>query len=167
MIGQQGHTLGYTILELLVVLAILSLCLVVMALSLVPGLKGREARGAAQTWQAAVAWAQIDVLWQGASTAASWENSDFQTQGVRLVPADDPFSLTTAASLDVACPAAPVSTNVGRWRTDGGLFLTLTAPLATPSSGGSVFFGDESISYRVTIRPESGLTTRSRVAQAP
>jgi prepilin-type N-terminal cleavage/methylation domain-containing protein len=146
---------GYSLIEVLVVLAILGLAGGVGSLSLSHGLRHQEARGAAQVWQAASAWTQVGVLWRGGSGRITYSGGD--------------LSLSHAASLfggdlGMVAPAAPVDTNLTRWAREGGVSVSFSGVLASPDGGGSVFFNSWTGSYRVTVRPETGLMVRSWVA---
>ena len=55
--------------------------------------------------------------------------------------------------------------NIARWNNGGGFIVRFLDPFGAPDSGGSLFFESASGAYRVTIRPESGLTTRRWVDQ--
>jgi prepilin-type N-terminal cleavage/methylation domain-containing protein len=153
-----AQTAGYTLVEVLLVLAILAICLLVGSVSLVGGLRNEEARGTAQSWQAAAAWAQVGVLWHGGAA--------------ELVSA--PGSLTVlhdfglcGGGLGSSAPLSPESTNMASWRDGDAVSLRFGGALASPSGGGSIFFKALQGGYRVTVRPESGLTTRARVETVP
>ncbi len=149
---------GYTLIELLLVVAVLGVCLTVGSLSLVHGLRSQEARGAAQSWQAAAAWAQIGVIWHGGSTSTEYiSGSLLLSHDLGLCGGD----------LGPAVPAVPVRTNLARWWDGKGLAVSFTGSFASPNGGGSLFFDAHQGSYRVVVRPESGLTTRTRVTLGP
>jgi type II secretory pathway pseudopilin PulG len=146
--------------ELLFVLAILGVCLAVGALGIGDALRAREAKGAAQSWQAAAAWAQAGVLWHGGSS--------------RLVYGPEAIAVAHTERLcggDVGGvgPSVAIETNVSRWRVaGGGSVVTFGGSLGSPDGGGSLYFGDGgSLRYRVVVRPESGLTTRAMLEPAP
>jgi hypothetical protein len=147
--------MGFTLVEL--TLAVATLCIVVTigSVSLARGLQHQEARGAAQAWQAASAWAQVGVLWQGGSGRLSYSGGA--------------ISLSHSASLlggDMGAVAAAVAadSNSTRWIRDGGVTVSFSGVLASPDGGGSIFFRHPDGSYRVTVRPETGFTTRSWMA---
>ncbi len=144
---------GFGLIELLVVLAIIGVCAAVASITLGNGLSGQAARGAAQSWQAAAAWAQVGVLWHGGSSRVIYSRVD-------LTVAHD-FDLC-GGKLGATGPMAPVTTNVSRW--DGGEKATVAfgGALASPDSGGSLYFHGSGSAYRVVVRPESGLSVRSR-----
>jgi prepilin-type N-terminal cleavage/methylation domain-containing protein len=144
---------GYSLIELLCVLAILGICLGVLSTSVTAGLRANEARGAAQVWQTAAAWAQVGVLWQGGSTRVQYESS-----GLALAN-DLGFS---GGNIGQQGPNVPVTTNLTRWRTVDGVAVTYGA-LGAPDGGGSLYFQAGPGGYRVVVRPESGLTVRSVV----
>ena len=147
---------GYCLLELLLVLALLGICLAAGAVSLSSGLRRQEARGAAQTLQAAATWAQVGVLWQGGATDVGFASGDV------AVSHDLGFS---GGDLGAAAPATSVSTNVARWRASGGVRVGFSGYLASPDSAGSLYFEAIGGAYRVIVRAESGLTTRSWVGR--
>ena len=143
---------GFSLIELLLVVAVLGVCAAFGAVTLSSGVGGREARGAAQTWQAASAWAQVGVLWQGGSMRASYDSGRLSLH--------HQFGLS-GGSLGRSAPVALVSTNVARWRQGTGATVTFGGRLASPDGGGSLFFHLPRGAYRVVVRPESGLTVRS------
>jgi len=149
---------GYSLIELLLVLAVLGVCLAAGSLSLSRGLRVQEARGAAQTWQAAAGWAQVGVLWHGGAVRLSHQ----------------PGSLTLDHDLGLCggdlgglAPAVPASTNVARWRDGEMVAVKFGGDLASPDGGGSLYFDAIAGCYRVVVRPESGLTARNRVEAGP
>lgn len=148
---------GYTLIELLFVLAVLGICLFAGAGYALQALVTHEARGAAQTWQAGAAWAQIGALWHGGS--------------VRL--AYGPGSLLLSHSLGLCgrggtrTPSAAVTTNLTRWRDRDGVAVEFGGAFGSPDGGGSLFFEAIGGRFRVVVRPESGLTKRTRVVPAP
>ena len=149
---------GYSLVELLLVVAVLGICLAVGTVSLTRGLRTQEARGAAQTWQAAAGWAQAGVLWHGGAVRLSYESG----------------SLALSHDLGLCCgdlgaALSPVvaATNVARWRQGAAVAVTFSGDLGSPAGGGSLFFDSEQGGYRVVVRPESGLTVRTRVEVLP
>lgn len=144
---------GYSLIELLCVLGILGVCLGISSISVAAGLRTNEARGAAQVWQTAAAWAQVGVLWQGGSTQVRYEAGE-------VVVAND-LGLS-GGGLGQWGPAVPLTTNLARWRDGDGVTVSY-GPLGAPDAGGSLYFQAWRGAYRVVIRPESGLTARSRV----
>ncbi len=142
---------GYSLVELLCVLVILGICLGIASISVAAGLRTNEARGAAQVWQTASAWAQVGVLWQGGSTRVEYEAGS-------LVVAND-LGLS-GGELGRTGAAVPVTTNLARWRHGDGVMVTYGA-LGAPDGGGSLYFQSSGRAYRVVVRPESGLTARS------
>jgi len=153
--GAKSHsTAGYGLIELLVVLAMLAVCLVVGSISLGHALLRQEARGAAQSWQAASAWGQTGVLWHGGGTKVAYE------EGGLAVSHD--FALC-GGDLGASAPAVAAATNVVRWHDGGGVAVRFVGGFASPDAGGSIYFQDSGGRYRVVVRPESGLTVRSRV----
>lgn len=154
MEAQSDHIppAGYTLIELVVVLAIIGVCLLVGSFSLFQGLATQESRGAAQTWQAAAAWAQLGVIWDAGSAQLHYEDGHAE-----LVHDFSEFG----GSLESSASALPVSTNLARWRAGRGVSVGFAGSLGSPDGGGSLFFGDASRLYHIVIRPESGLTVRS------
>ena len=144
--------------SLLFVLALIGVCACIGALGGAHALRAREAKGAAQGWQAAAAWAQTGTLWHGGHTGLMCSGS--------ALALDNDFGLC-GGTLAIGIPPVPVSGNVPRWRTAMGSLVTFGGSQASPDSGGSLFFGTDSLSYRVIVRPESGLTARSLTGRAP
>lgn len=143
---------GFSLIELLFVVAVLGVCTVYGAAALSSGIQVREARAAAQTWQAAAAWAQVGVLWHGGSTRTAYDPTSLSLHHT---------SELCGGSLGQSGPEALVSTNVARWRDGVGVAVTFTGDLASPDGGGSLWFRVMGRAYRVVVRPESGLTVRS------
>jgi prepilin-type N-terminal cleavage/methylation domain-containing protein len=154
----SARSSGYSLIELLLVVAVLGICLAVGSVSLVDGLSTQEARGAAQSWQAAATWAQIGVLWHGGATEVEYATG-------LLALAHDPG--VCGGDLGPSAPAVPVRANLARWRESEGVKVSFTGAFASPDGGGSLFFDTWRGSYRVVVRPESGLTTRTRVEVGP
>jgi prepilin-type N-terminal cleavage/methylation domain-containing protein len=149
---------GFSLIELLLVVAVLGVCLVAGTLSLAHGLRTQEARGAAQSWQAAATWAQIGVLWHGGSVEAEYDSGT-------LVLSHD-LGLC-GGDLGPAAPAVSVRTNLARWRASEGVAVSFTGMFASPDGGGSLYFDAYGASYRVVVRPESGLSGRTLVEVGP
>ncbi|OFW60566.1 MAG: hypothetical protein A2133_11940 [Actinobacteria bacterium RBG_16_64_13] len=145
---------GFSLMELLFVLAVLGICLAAGTVSFGGGLRRGEARGAAQSWQAATAWAQIGVLWQGGAARLEYSSGDLRVS--------HEYGLC-GGSLGRSAPAVPVTTNVPRWARAEGATLLLTGTLASPDGGGSLYFHAFNTADRVIVRPETGLTVRSLV----
>ena len=87
----------------------------------------------------------------------------------RLVSAGGALSISHDASLfggDSVATAPPVSvdSNLSRWLRDQGTTVSFSGTLASPDGGGSLFFESPGGSYRVTVRPETGLAVRSWLA---
>lgn len=149
---------GSSLIELLFVVTVLAVCLVAGSLSLTHGLRTQEARGAAQSWQAAAAWAQIGVLWHGGATKVGYAS--------RVLSVSHDLGLC-GGDLGSSLPAVSATTNLSRWRDAQGVAVSFTGALASPNGGGSLFFDALEGSYRVVVRPESGLTARTRVGAGP
>ncbi len=149
---------GHTLIELVVVVALLGACTVVGVVSVASGVGAQEARGAAQSWQAAAAWAQAGVLWHGGSVALHYEEGTLATE--------HDFSLC-GGSLGSSAPAATASANVARWIDGEGVAVSFSGSLASPDGGGSIYFDALRIRNRVVVRPESGLTVRSFMVVEP
>jgi prepilin-type N-terminal cleavage/methylation domain-containing protein len=142
---------GYSLIEVLCVLAIMGICLGISSVSVAAGLRTNEARGAAQVWQTAAAWAQVGVLWQGGSSRVQYDAGG-------IVVANN-WGLS-GGDLGQSGPAVQVTTNVTRWIAGDGVAVTYGA-LGAPDGGGSLYFQTSRGAYRVVVRPESGLTARS------
>jgi hypothetical protein len=151
-----ANPLGYCLVEALLVLVLAGVCLAVGAAFLSAGLLRQEARGAAQSWQAAGAWAQVGVLWQGGEAEVKFGRNN-------LAVSHDLGQC--GGDLGAFAPDTLVSTNVARWRASDGASVTFCGYLASPDSGGSLYFQGVGGAYRVAVRPESGLTARSWVAR--
>lgn len=158
---RQTHisgTHGYSLIELLLVLAVLGISVVAGSVSLAHGVRTQEARGAAQTWQAAAGWAQVGVLWHGGAAELGYSREALMvSHDLGLCGGD----------LGSSAPAVPVTTNLARWRDGDGVAVRFGGSLASPDGGGSLYFDALTGSYRVVVRPESGLTLRSRVETRP
>jgi prepilin-type N-terminal cleavage/methylation domain-containing protein len=149
---------GFSLLEVLFVLALLGVCAALGAVGGARALEAREAKGAAQGWQAAAGWAQVGVVWFGGRTQLDLSDGSLALRNDRLLCAGD---------LDAALPGSAVTSNIPRWLTASGARITFGGAQASPDSGGSLFFGTGQASYRVVVRPESGLTVRTLTEGAP
>ncbi|MBN1630512.1 MAG: prepilin-type N-terminal cleavage/methylation domain-containing protein [Thermoleophilia bacterium] len=149
---------GFSLIELLVVLAVLGICAAGGVAALGDGLAAVETRGAAQDWQAAAAWAQLGVLWQGGSTRTAYESGSLSLS--------HEFGLC-GGDLGRSAAVAGVVTNVARWRAAEGIVVTFGGSIASPDGGGSVYFQRRDGAHRVVVRPESGLTARSLEGARP
>ena len=149
---------GYSLVEVLLVLAVLGVCLAAGTVSLAHGIGTVEARGAAQTWQAAAAWAQTGAIWQGEDVGLRYDSGHLSAETL---------SSARGGDLGAAAPVAPVIANLVRWRLDQGVVVHFLGGSAYPDGAGSLYFQAPLSSYRVTVRLESGLTTRTRVVGAP
>ena len=69
--GPRSHLSGHSLVEMLLVLALLGLCFAVGGVSLAQGIGAVQARGAAQAWQAAGTTAQIGAVWHGQHTTSA------------------------------------------------------------------------------------------------
>lgn len=145
---------GFSLIELLLVLAVLGVCLVAATVSLGGGIGKQEAREAAQSWQAAASWAQVGVLWQGGSAALRCGS-----EGLAI---SHEFELC-GGDLGSAAPTVPVTSNLARWRDGDRVAVSFGGSLGSPDGGGSLYFHASGTAYRVVVRPESGLTTRNWV----
>jgi prepilin-type N-terminal cleavage/methylation domain-containing protein len=152
------YSRGHTLIELLVVLGLLGVMASVGIICLVGGVQSQRARGAAQAWQAAAAWAQVGVLWHAGS--ASVACADGETEVAHE------YHLC-GGHLGMAAPAAALDTNVPRWSSGTGVRVSFGGYIASPDSGGSLYFGDAGRRYRVVVRPESGLTARTAATVVP
>lgn len=143
---------GFTLVELLCVLALLGICLAVGGVGVGHAVAARQAKGAAQVWQAAAVWAQAGVVWQGGGTELQYEAADVSLEHSAAL---------CGGSLGGAAPIAAVTTNLPRWRLAQGVIVRFGGELGSPDGGGSLYFGSSGRQYRVVVRPESGLTVRS------
>ena len=149
---------GFSLIELMVVVVVLGICLAGGVAALSDGLSAVETRGAAQDWQAAAAWAQVGVLWQRGTTRAAYDSGSLSLF--------HDFGLC-GGDLGRSAAATDVEANVARWRVAGGVAVTFGGNLASPDGGGSLHFQSNGSSYRVVVRPESGLTVRSPAGVRP
>jgi len=149
---------GFSLVELVFVVAVVGLCAATAGVALGIGVNTQEARGAAQDWQAAAAWAQVGVLWHGDGMSVSYGAE-------RLAVAQD--SDLCGGDLGAAAPSVPVLVNVGRWVLGEETSVRFLGPSASPDGGGSLFFDAGGTAYRVIVRPESGLTARTWVRDRP
>jgi|WetSurMetagenome_2_1015567.scaffolds.fasta_scaffold145329_2 prepilin-type N-terminal cleavage/methylation domain-containing protein len=149
---------GFSLLELLLVLALLGVCVLVGAVAGAQALGARQAKGAAQGWQAAAGWAQVGVLWNGGDTELASDGGSLSLENDLHL---------CGGRLEGALPSAPVATNVSRWLAGTATVVTFGGRQASPDSGGSLFFGSGRVTYRVAVRPESGLTARSLAERVP
>lgn len=143
---------GFCLVELLTVLALISISLVMAASLVGRGLDRQKARETALTTQAAVAWSQLGVLWHGGVAEAS--------VGSDKVSIDQDLGLF-GGTLESAASSSSISANISRWNMPGRVALRITSPFASPDSGGSIYIVIGQGAYRVVVRPESGLTGRS------
>ena len=149
---------GFSLLELVLVVAVTGLCAATAGAALGIGLNAQEARGAAQDWQAAAAWAQVGVVWHGDGASITYSAERLAvSQNNRLCGGD----------LGEAAPSVSVSANVNRWISGDETSVRFLGPSASPDGGGSLFFDAGGTSYRVIVRPESGLTARTWVGDRP
>ncbi len=149
---------GFSLIELLLVLSVVGICFTVGLASVGEMVRRQEARGAALSWQAASAWAQTGVLWHGGAVELAYDSQNLDlTHNYQLC----------GGEIGGSVPAAPVSTNLGRWVNAGGVLVSFSGSLASPDGGGSLFFHTPMSVYRVVVRPESGLTARSWMAGQP
>jgi len=137
----------------MVVLSLICIAFGIGYATLPTSLHRQEARATSQTTQAAVAWAQIGVLWRGGVGEVAYD-------GTGLAVTDGKPSSKWGGDLSGLAGKVEASANIARWNTGGGFIVRFVDPFAAPESGGSLFFEATSGTYRVTIRPESGLTTR-------
>lgn len=145
---------GFSLIELLLVLSLALVVGAVCCVTLSAGLRQQEARGAAQVMQTASAWAQVGVLWRGGKGTVSYCGGSLSVSHDRGLFGGD---------LGSVGPYAPSNSNLVRWTCEDGVSLSFTGWLASPEAGGSLYFGATRGTYRVIVRPESGLTVRSWV----
>jgi prepilin-type N-terminal cleavage/methylation domain-containing protein len=148
---------GFSLVETLLVLAVLAVCLAVGGISLARGFGLAEARGVAATWQTAAPVAQVGAVWSGEDGEIRLES------GLLTVRAGlDPVGGIVGYPL----PSVPVIANVARWQRSAGAAVRFLGTSAHPDSAGSLYFRTFAGEYRVTVRLESGLTTRTRLEPA-
>jgi len=149
---------GFTLTELVFAVAVLGICALVGIAALDSGVSSRQARGAAQSCQAAAAWAQVCVLWQGGDARLSYASGS--------VSVAHEYGLS-GGSLGRLAAEAPLTVNTARWRDGEGAAVTFGGSLASPDGGGSVYFHGRADTYRLTVRPVTGLTVRSGPEPTP
>lgn len=141
---------GYTLVEVLVVLCILTIVLAIPTVSLMHGVEHVQARNTAQMLQGALAQAQVDAVQLGVDRDVVCSD--------RELAVADAAGRNTFRSAELG--PAP-QTNVPRWRQDvTAVRIHVSAPFGTPSSGGSIFFLPGAGGSRVVVRAVSGLTRR-------
>lgn len=147
---------GYCLAEALLVICLVGISFAI-GFAVIPGSLNRQEAGAlSQSTQAATAWAQVGVLWRGGVGQLAYD-------GTRLSVSN---SLNgSGGDLGGLVPPISVRANIARWRVSDGFLVRFLDPFAAPDSGGSLYFEAGGGAYRLTIRPESGLTTRRWVAR--
>ncbi|MCX8032902.1 MAG: prepilin-type N-terminal cleavage/methylation domain-containing protein [Thermoleophilia bacterium] len=143
---------GFSAVELLVVLAVVAICVVAAVRFAHAGFMVQSARGAAQCWQAAAAWAQIDVMWRGGSRTIVAGPTD-----LCLVASGG----DTRSDLGEFPTVRSISANPASWQSSDGVRVRFSGEFAAPSGGGSVYFHSHNAGYRVVVRPVSGFTVRN------
>lgn len=133
-------------------LTLLGIFLVLGIGQLSGGFSRQQARSAAQSTQAALAWAQNSVLWRGGTHQMLVAGTSLTVSGT---------SGQRGETAGVSAPMSRVSSNVALWNTVEGICLRFGGPFGSPEGGGSLYFGADTPDYRVTVRPESGLSVRS------
>jgi hypothetical protein len=134
------------------VLSLLSIFLVLGIGQFSGGYSRQQARSAAQSTQAALAWAQNSVLWRGGTHQVLVAGTSLTVSG----PSGE-----DGETAGVSAPMSRVSSNVALWSTSEGIRLRFVGPFGSPDGGGSLYFGVDAPDYKVTVRPESGLSVRS------
>jgi Tfp pilus assembly protein FimT len=146
------HPSGNSLVELMLVLALLGVLVTLGASSLSAAVKRQEARGTAQTAQSATAWGQLGVVWQGGEAQVSLGRGGLSVSNESGRCGGDLGTLGT--------PSA-VTSNIFRWNVPGGVELRFLGSFASPDSGGSLYVESGGGAYRVIVRPGSGFTVRS------
>lgn len=149
---------GFSLVELLLVLGVIAICLTLAGVALGNTVALHAARGAAQCWQAAAAWAELGVMWQGGSSEVFYDAETLAVSHVLGVCGGD---------LGSSAPKTVVATNVAAWRKEEAVMVRFTGTQASPNGGGSLYFYGLHGAYRVAVRPESGLTVRSLTGELP
>jgi prepilin-type N-terminal cleavage/methylation domain-containing protein len=145
---------GFSLIELMVVMLIFMVVAGLGTLCLGRSLGHEETRGAAQTWQAACAWTQLGVLWQGGSGRVTC------ARGYLAIA----HSASRFGGVQAACGSSTsVSSTLARWTLPDGVSVVFSGALASPDGGGSILFRSPGAGFRVAVRPESGLAVRSWV----
>jgi prepilin-type N-terminal cleavage/methylation domain-containing protein len=147
-----GASSGHTLLELVIVIAVLAVSATIGWASLGNSLDATAARGGAQSWQVAALGSQLATLWSGSDTSTQAAGDHVVVLGGRL-PQDE------LGAPDLA--AAPRA-NVSRWQQETGVRVGFRGPFGAPDSAGSLTFGSGPTAYQVVVRVESGLTRRVR-----
>lgn len=149
--GAQGNSSGHTLPELLIVLAVLGICTLIPALSMVSGLDALRVRSGAQLWQGAVAAGQMGAIWG--------------VEDVEVSQLADGLHVSGESGANVAAVSFPEDmrsqANISRWSGAEGASLQLGTPFGAPNGAGSVYVGAAERRARVVIRAESGLTWRA------
>ncbi len=141
---------GHTLIELIVALALVSLCVALPVPSMTATFDQQMNRNNALICQTAAVAAQIGTLTSASGRSVAWD-----AEGLMVAPDGD-----AGVRFLVAGVAPGLGTNVTRWRRGGGVSVRFVPVTAAPDSAGSVFFGDEGKGQRVVVRLESGLTRR-------
>jgi hypothetical protein len=95
----------------------------------------------------------MGVLWRGDDRTVSLDSDGLSVE--RSAPVQSGLVDSFASTLTVTA-------NVSRWNSAGGVALRILGSLASPDSGGSLYINGGGITYRLVVRPVSGLTVRSR-----
>ncbi|MDA8218020.1 MAG: prepilin-type N-terminal cleavage/methylation domain-containing protein [Dehalococcoidales bacterium] len=140
---------GFSLIELLVVVAVLGVCLSLTLPPLYECVTRTGSRTAAQVWQCATAWTQLRQLAGGGSVTVEVHPPALDLCG----PSGD------ARGVDL--PTVDCSTNLSRWRVGEGVRVSFGGELASPDAAGSVYFGPPGLQTRVVVRAESGFTYRA------
>lgn len=143
---------GYCLAEALLVISLICICFGIGYATFPSSLSRQEARALSLTTQASVAWTQMGVLWRGGVGVVSYDGTGLDVTASSLSELGGDLSGLTGV--------VAVSANVSRWSTVDGFVLRFLDPFAAPDSGGSLYFEADGGAYKVTIRPESGLSIR-------
>ena len=141
---------GHTLLELLVVVAVLGVAALLPLLTLTRVLDTVGARGAAQTWQGAAVLAQSSALWTGGPVGVA--------AGSDRIAVDAGTGALDLGSAD----GLAVRTNFPHWVQPSGTRVSFDGAFGSPDGAGSITFGEPEWGTRVVVRLETGTTRRSR-----
>ena len=145
---------GYCLAEAMLVVSLICICFGIGYATFPSCLHRQQARALAQSTQAATAWTQVGVLWRGSAGYVAYDGTELRVES---------SSSGWGGDLSGLVSRVIVYANIARWNTTQGFEIRFVDPFAAPDSGGSLYFQSGGGAYRLTIRPESGVTTRKWV----